>query len=91
MRRHRTLKEYTAIVANIIYKQGEISYNELVDALESRGVSHWVFRKLKPEIFERLATDYSDIKMNSRQSVFFIGRIDDSLSSLSLEDKEKSK
>ena len=91
MKRHRTLEEYTAIVANIIYKEGEITEEELIDALEKRGISHWVFDKLKTHIKKRLSLSYSDIKLNHQQTLFWIGLLDNSLSSLSVEDKENTK
>ena len=91
MRKHRTLKEYTAIAANIIYKEGEITEEDLIDSLEQKGVSHWTWTRLRVHILKRLAVNYSDIKLNHRQTLFWIGHLEDSLASLSTNDKEDMK
>ena len=90
-RRHRTLKEYTAIVANIVYKEGEITEEKLIDTLEEKGISHWTYDKIKIHIRERLREKYPEIKINKTQTRYWIGHSLDSLSSLSTPEKEDMK
>ena len=91
MRRHRTLKEYTAIVANIIYIDGEVTEEELLDKLEDKGISHWTFYKIKIHVLKRLATNYPDIKLNKKMNIYYIYHHENSLSSLSTNQKEGMK
>jgi len=91
MKRHRTLKEYTAIAANIIYKEGEMTEEELIDSLEERGISHWTWNKLRIHILKRFSIQHPDIKLNTNQNIFYIGHPNDSLASLSTIDKEDMK
>ncbi len=86
MRRYKTLREVLAVIYNIISIEGEISEYELIKKLEIKGISDWTFAKRK----KYLMLEYPDIKKN-KSDVYYIGRIESSLSTLSPPEKETGK
>jgi len=85
MKKNRKLKEHLAIMANIIYKELEITESNLIEKLESHyGVSFWTYLKSKRFLLIR----YEDIKFNDRLETYYVGHLDCSLSALSLKEKE---
>ena len=86
MRKKRGLMETLAIAASIIRVEGEIKASYLIQKLESRGISYWTWLKVKGLFFD--FEQFSDIRVTKTGETYYAYVKQDSLSTLSLKEKQ---
>jgi len=92
MKRSITLGEMAEKIFQQISNQGEISEVDLIQFLEFRGImTYWTYLRTKNDLLARIQKMHPEIKYNKKEKILYVGLLDNSLSSLSLVDKENNK
>jgi len=89
--RTRTIGELAERLYRKILENGELSESKVIQFFEYNGMTYWTWKKMRPDIMERLNSNHPEVKYNKKLRIFHISYIEDSLSTLSYSEKEESK